>query len=48
MTTLPPSPKGRVTLALAVTIFFWASAFAVIKSAVTVYGPGELAMLLFT
>jgi len=49
MTTPPPhTPKGRVTLALAITIFFWASAFAVIKSAVTIYGPGELAMLRFT
>jgi len=50
MSTQPPipTPKGRVTLALSVTIFFWASAFAVIKSAVTVYGPGELAMLRFT
>lgn len=42
------SPSGRVVLALAVTTFFWASAFAVIKSAGGFYGPGELATLRFT
>ncbi|HVT82710.1 MAG TPA: EamA family transporter [Phycisphaerae bacterium] len=43
-----PTPKSRGVLALAITVFFWASAFAVIKSAVQEYGPGELATLRFT
>jgi drug/metabolite transporter (DMT)-like permease len=40
--------SGRVTLALAITVLLWASAFAVIKSAGQAYGPGELATLRFT
>ncbi len=44
----PSAPKSRVILALSITVLFWASAFAVIKSAVQAYGPGELATLRFT
>jgi len=42
------SSGSRVAGALAIVVIFWASAFAVIKSAGSVYGAGELALLRFT
>lgn len=39
--------RPRVALALAITLVFWASAFAIIKSAGPIYGAGELALLRF-
>ena len=37
----------RVTLALAATVVFWASAFAGIRSGLGAYGPGEIALFRF-
>ena len=49
LTPMPyPASNSRVVLALTITVLLWASAFAVIKSAVRAYGPGELATLRFT
>ena len=35
---------ARLLIALAVTVFFWAAAFAGIRAALDSYGPGELAL----
>jgi drug/metabolite transporter (DMT)-like permease len=43
-----PAGRARVAAALAVAMVLWGSAFAVIKSAGTAYGAGELALLRFT
>jgi drug/metabolite transporter (DMT)-like permease len=37
----------RVTLALAATVMFWASAFAGIRAGLGAYGPGEIALFRF-
>src|SRR5918994_16495 len=37
----------RVTLALAATVVFWASAFAGIRAGLGAYGPGEIALFRF-
>lgn len=37
--------EGRVVVALAVTIFFWAAAFAAIRAGLESYGPGQVALL---
>lgn len=37
----------KVTLALAATVVFWASAFAGIRAGLGVYGPGEIALFRF-
>src|SRR5262245_43607418 len=47
-TPAPATRKAPVIFALTITVLFWASAFAVIKSAVPAYGPGEPATLPFT
>ncbi|MDQ5817942.1 MAG: EamA family transporter, partial [Actinomycetota bacterium] len=36
---------ARLILALIVTVFFWAAAFAGIRVGLESYGPGELALL---
>ena len=36
-----------VTLALAATVAFWASAFAGIRAGLGAYGPGEIALFRF-
>lgn len=46
--SIPTSNPKAVALALTVTVLLWASAFVVIKSAGTVYGAGELALLRFS
>jgi drug/metabolite transporter (DMT)-like permease len=38
------SPDARLLIALAVTVVFWAAAFAGIRAALDSYGPGELAL----
>jgi drug/metabolite transporter (DMT)-like permease len=49
MNTPPHNPhRGRLTLALAITVVLWSSAFAAIKSAGQDYGAGELALLRFS
>ena len=40
-----PPLDARMLLALGVTVFFWAAAFAGIRAALESYGPGELALL---
>ena len=40
-----PPLDARLLLALGVTVFFWAAAFAGIRVALDSYGPGELALL---
>jgi uncharacterized membrane protein len=40
-----PALDARLLLALAITVFFWAAAFAGIRAALESYGPGELALL---
>ncbi|HEV3476268.1 MAG TPA: DMT family transporter [Rubrobacteraceae bacterium] len=40
-----PALDARLLLALAITVFFWAAAFAGIRAALASYGPGELALL---
>jgi drug/metabolite transporter (DMT)-like permease len=44
---MPASSTGRVIVALIVTILLWASAFAVIRSAVEAYPPIAMALLRF-
>jgi drug/metabolite transporter (DMT)-like permease len=41
----PPPLDARLLLALGVTVFFWAAAFAGIRAGLESYGPGELALL---
>jgi drug/metabolite transporter (DMT)-like permease len=40
-----PPLDARLLLALGVTVFFWAAAFAGIRAGLESYGPGELALL---
>src|SRR4051812_9776045 len=40
-------PRGSVTMALGVTIVFWASAFVAVRSAAPHFTPGGLALLRF-
>jgi drug/metabolite transporter (DMT)-like permease len=39
-----PLSDARVVLALGATVFFWASAYAGIRDALEVFGPGEVAL----
>jgi drug/metabolite transporter (DMT)-like permease len=39
-----PLSDARVLLALGATVFFWASAYAGIRAALEVFGPGEVAL----
>ncbi len=41
---MKPLSDARVLLALGATVFFWASAYAGIRDALEVFGPGEVAL----